>query len=331
MTNRVQTIRSNVSGNRPTGRPPGELYVNWADGQIGAINSTNAAQDLIPVRFFSTTANYVIGDFVVQAGQLYRAVAPSTPGAFKPANWSQIGGSITTGDVAPTTPQPGTLWWDSVGGQLYVWYTDANSSQWIIAVNTANFPSITIGATPPINPGIGDMWWDSIGAQLYIWYSDPNSSQWVPTSNQLGGNFQPLTGVTNGSDAPSGQIGEVISNVNTTGTAIPTSTPRNIIGLALTAGDWDVQGELWFTPAGATMTSVVGALTPTSGAFPTVPDMSVARQQLIGLSALGITIVSLACRASLTAATTYYLVGQVNFTGGTSVTPTGKIWARRAR
>ena len=140
-----------------------------------------------------------------------------------------------------------------------------------------------------------------------------------------------LAGVTNGSDASAGQIGEVISNVNTTGSSIPTSTPRNIIGLALTAGDWDVQGELWFTPAGATMTSVVGALTPTSGAFPTVPDMSVARQQLIGLSALGITIVSVACRASLTAATTYYLVGQVNFTGGTSVTPTGKIWARRAR
>ena len=267
MTNRVQTIRSNVSGGRPTGRPPGELYVNWADGQIGAINSTNAAQDLIPVRFFSTTANYVVGDFVVQTGQLYRAVAPSTLGAFKPANWNQIGGSITTGDVAPTTPQPGTLWWDSVGGQLYVWYTDANSSQWIIAVNTANFPSITVGATPPINPGIGDMWWDSIGAQLYIWYADANSSQWVPTSNQLGGNFQPLTGVTDGSDAAAGQIGEIISGVNTTGSAIPASTPQNVVAIALTAGDWDVFGELWFTPAGATMTSLVGALNPTSGAI----------------------------------------------------------------
>ena len=36
MTGRVQSIRSNVSGNRPTGRQPGELYVNWADGQIGS-------------------------------------------------------------------------------------------------------------------------------------------------------------------------------------------------------------------------------------------------------------------------------------------------------
>ena len=135
MTNRVQTVRSNVTGNRPTGRPPGELYVNWADAQLGTITPTNAAQDLIPVRFFQTTANYVVGDFVVQGGQLYRAVAPSTPGAFKPANWGQIGGSITTGDAAPATPQPGTLWWDSVGGQLYVWYSDANTSQWVIAVN----------------------------------------------------------------------------------------------------------------------------------------------------------------------------------------------------
>ena len=29
------------------------------------------------------------------------------------------------------------MWWDSVGGQLYLWYNDGNSSQWVIAVNAA--------------------------------------------------------------------------------------------------------------------------------------------------------------------------------------------------
>ena len=138
MTGRVQTLRSNVSGTRPTGRQPGELYVNWADGQIGSVNSVGGAQDFVAVRFFSTNAAYIIGDFVVQGGQLYRAVAPSTGGAFVPTNWTQLGGSITINDAAPANPQPGQLWWDSVGGQLYVWYADPNTAQWVVAVNVAS-------------------------------------------------------------------------------------------------------------------------------------------------------------------------------------------------
>lgn len=203
------------------------------------------------------------------------------------------GGAIVS-DTPPASPTPGMLWFDSVGGQTYVWYSDPNTSQWVLAVSAAQGPQGATGSQGPAGP-----------------------------------NTLPK-GVVDGSDAAAGQIGEIISNVNTTGSTIPVSTPQNVVAIALTAGDWDVFGELWFTPAGATMTSLVGALNPTSGAFPTVPGMNVSRQQIIGISAVGISVMSLACRASLTAATTYYLVGQVNFTGGT-VTPTGKIWARRAR
>ncbi len=55
------------------------------------------------------------------------------------AAWSQVaasgGASITVSDTAPASPAAGALWWDSVGGQLYLWFTDANSSQWVVAVN----------------------------------------------------------------------------------------------------------------------------------------------------------------------------------------------------
>ena len=54
MTGRVQTNRSLVSGNRPTGRQVGELYINLADAQLGVINSGGGTQDLIGVPFFST-------------------------------------------------------------------------------------------------------------------------------------------------------------------------------------------------------------------------------------------------------------------------------------
>jgi hypothetical protein len=48
------------------------------------------------------------------------------------------GASITVSDTAPASPVSGALWWDSVGGQLYLWYSDANSSQWVVAINAAS-------------------------------------------------------------------------------------------------------------------------------------------------------------------------------------------------
>lgn len=51
------------------------------------------------------------------------------------ASGAASGASITVGDAPPATPQNGALWFDSVGTQLYVWYTDPNGSQWTIANN----------------------------------------------------------------------------------------------------------------------------------------------------------------------------------------------------
>jgi len=45
------------------------------------------------------------------------------------------GAPIVISDTAPASPAVGALWWDSVGGQLYVWFNDGNSSQWVIATN----------------------------------------------------------------------------------------------------------------------------------------------------------------------------------------------------
>lgn len=86
--------------------------------------------------------------------------------------WTMGGTSpINFGDTPPTNPMPGTLWWNTVVGQLYVWYVDPNTSQWVIAVNTGvagpqgvqgitgatgpqGIPG-TPGATGPIGPPSG--------------------------------------------------------------------------------------------------------------------------------------------------------------------------------
>lgn len=38
---------------------------------------------------------------------------------------------MTVSDTAPGAPKQGDLWWESDSGTLYMWYVDANSSQWV--------------------------------------------------------------------------------------------------------------------------------------------------------------------------------------------------------
>ncbi len=104
--NRVQTLRSSVTGAvpNPNSRQPGELWVNFADAQLGCIDPTQTAQRLLAVRLFTNNATYAVGDFVVQGGVLYRAIAPSSAGGFNAANWSGVG---TMQDLAGYLPLAG--------------------------------------------------------------------------------------------------------------------------------------------------------------------------------------------------------------------------------
>jgi Collagen triple helix repeat (20 copies) len=45
-------------------------------------------------------------------------------------------GSITVSDTAPGSPVSGNLWWNSSDGQLYIYVTDPNTSQWVQASST---------------------------------------------------------------------------------------------------------------------------------------------------------------------------------------------------
>lgn len=136
MVNRVQTLRSSTPGNRPAAgtRAPGELYVNWPDSQIGVIDSGQNPQDLLVVRKFSTTSSYNAGDYVVQNQQLYQAAVPVTPGAFNGAQWQAVP-EVIIATAPPSAPSVGELWFDDVGQQLYIYYNDGTSSQWVPTTN----------------------------------------------------------------------------------------------------------------------------------------------------------------------------------------------------
>ena len=48
--------------------------------------------------------------------------------------WSPVGGGgATISDTAPASPSAGDLWWNSANGQMYTYYNDGTSSQWVVA------------------------------------------------------------------------------------------------------------------------------------------------------------------------------------------------------
>jgi hypothetical protein len=140
----------------------------------------------------------------------------------------------------------------------------------------------------------------------------------------------PLVGVTDGSNAAAGQVGEVIASNNTAGVTLVSTTPANVTSITLPAGDWDVYGEVWFALSGTPPTALVTGISTVSAAFPTNTAVSTARTQFLGtISAATQTLSLRPCRASLAAPTIYYLVAQQN--AGGACTATGNIIARRAR
>jgi hypothetical protein len=65
---------------------------------------------------------------VVLPGKLY--VREKKAGIW--GTWN-IDGTGLSGSTPPVNPADNTLWWDSVGGELYIYYNDGNSKQWVIA------------------------------------------------------------------------------------------------------------------------------------------------------------------------------------------------------
>ena len=58
-------------------------------------------------------------------------------------------GAVAVSAIAPSSPGVGSLWFDSNGGQMYVWYNDGTSSQWVPVVNQGSAPTSPLLVKPP--------------------------------------------------------------------------------------------------------------------------------------------------------------------------------------
>jgi hypothetical protein len=145
-----------------------------------------------------------------------------------------------------------------------------------------------------------------------------------------------IVGVTNGSNANAGVVGEYVSSTVASGSAVALTTNvfANITSISLTAGDWDISGTVALVNATGTANFIYanGCISTTSATIGSLGQswgLSYTTAQAIAYYT-DFTQATPTTRLSLSGTTTIYLTARGVFTGGT-VNAYGIISARRRR
>ena len=88
-------------------------------------------------------------------------------------------------DSAPVAPVLGDLWFNTGNAQLYSWFNDGTSTQWVSISKTGpkgEPGTVVVDRLPPATPRVGELWFNLDNAQLYAWFNDGSSTQWVSIS-----------------------------------------------------------------------------------------------------------------------------------------------------
>lgn len=140
-----------------------------------------------------------------------------------------------------------------------------------------------------------------------------------------------IVGTATNDSASAGNVGQIISSAVAVGSAVSLTSPTaaNVTSISLTAGDWDVEGNVNYNQDSATVTVKGAGISTTSATLPTDGTEVNSGAVLTTTTAIdGATLPRK--RISLAATTTVYLVGQATFSAGT-VAVYGSITARRVR
>jgi len=134
-------------------------------------------------------------------------------------------------------------------------------------------------------------------------------------------------GTSTNNNAPGGYIGEFISSVIASASHVTFSggLAHDLTSISLTAGDWDVWGNITYDTVGAGTSIILGWISTTSATFPDA-SLYTAITATVG-SGSGITVPMR--RISIAATTTVYITGYLQTAN--SSTACGGIYARRAR
>jgi len=144
-----------------------------------------------------------------------------------------------------------------------------------------------------------------------------------------------LVGTATNDSAAAGNIGEhkISTVVAASAVTLTTATPADVTTLSLTAGDWDVWGNIAYSTATApAATLYVGWIHTTSATIPVITNVAGAYTQLnFAARDINDDVIQVgARRVSLASTTTIFLSTQVNFAAGTHKAY-GTLQARRIR
>lgn len=148
------------------------------------------------------------------------------------------------------------------------------------------------------------------------------------TTSQTGG----IIGTTTNNSAAAGSVGEFVSSVIAVGapTSLTSTTNADVTSISLTAGDWDVLGNISYVPgSGTTAVSLIGWISTTSA---TLPAAQLYNATLIGGAVLSIDVglTPPSTRISLSGTTTVYMSTVAVFAVNT-LGACGGLYARRVR
>lgn len=266
------------------------------------------------------------------SGQMLISTGATTDPAFSGAPVI-TGGSINAAPIGQTTPAAGSFTTlaasSTVSGAGFTSLFASPPPVGSTAANTGAFTTLaassTVSGTGFVNrfasPGpIGNT-----AASTGAFTTLSSTGAFTPSSTNG------IVGTTTNDNANAGSVGEYVSN-SASGTAVTNATVFNATSVSLTAGDWDVQGTLQFIPTGAvTMTAADAGISTTSVTFGGIGTYTAIFGANLVSSTNGPVIPSPVTRISIATTATVFLVGISNFSGGTSVTASSFIRARRAR
>jgi hypothetical protein len=139
-----------------------------------------------------------------------------------------------------------------------------------------------------------------------------------------------VKGVTDGSDAAAGDAGEygIVQVPFASRSSIAANTVFSLASIALTAGDWNVWGNILFVPgSGAVVNNIQVGINTVSTAM---PDTSLTAVSYVSAANLYGSAATPVQRVSLTTTTNVYVIGFSGWTGA-GCTACGFIAARRVR
>jgi len=308
--NQSITLSGDISGSGTTAIPTTLATVNANVGTF-AVSTVNA-------KGLVTAAANMTGDITTAAGVSTLATVNANVGTFAVATVNAKGlvtaAANMTGDVTTSN-----------GVATLATVTVAKGGT---GATTAGAALTNLGAAPLASPAFTGTPSLPTGTTGITQAATTNNTTLATTAFVK----SQTTGVTDGSNAAAGQIGEFLSASLASGSAVTltTGTLANILTLVLTAGDWQVAAGATFNPSAGTANVLVAGLSTISGSAPGTPTLGLLQLSGASLSLGSSTVLVGPIRFNVTSSTTIYLVGQLNFSTGTG-SAHGTITARRMR